>query len=153
MKLTSVLQSFILYLTLCFISCNKPPCECDFTPVNFIQIQLVNQQGQNLLSGPSALYQVDSLKILNQPFNLDINNASVEKGVTDSTAVLINFYVYETKNYIYYNSQTPVDSIEINWVRKVGKCCETPMNYELVDAVKFNNTLVNPVKGTYYFVK
>ncbi len=153
MKFISVLRLFILYFTLSFISCSKPPCECDFTPVNFIKMKVIDQQGQNLLVGPAALYQVDSLQILNQLFNLDINNASVEKGVTDSTAVLINFYVYETKNYIYYNSQTPEDSIEIKWVRKTGKCCNTPMNYEVVDTVKFNNTLVNPLKGIYYFVK
>jgi hypothetical protein len=118
-----------------------------------LEIKIINQQGQNLLSGSNALYNADNLQILKQPDNLNINNASIRNGLIDTTAVRLDFYVEETKSYIYYNNQTPADSIEIKWLSKTGKCCGAVQRYEDIDSVKFNNAFISPVNGVYHFVK
>ncbi|MBL0355723.1 MAG: hypothetical protein IPP72_02020 [Chitinophagaceae bacterium] len=86
--------------------------------------------------------------------DLDIHNGSVQSSLADSNAVVISFYYMNiTRGYIYYNMQTPEDSVEIRWVKKNGKCCDKPVEYLVIDSVKFNNTLVNPVNGVLTFVK
>ena len=135
------------------ISCNKPPCECDFIPANFIEFKVLNHQGQNLLFGSFALYLTDSIKILKEKNNFTVNNASVRKGLTDSTAIQLNFYVPESKSYIYYNHLTTQDSIEVKWLIKKGKCCGNTQEYRVIDSVKFNTVLIKPIDGIYYFVQ
>lgn len=153
MKLASLYILLIICLIPVIISCTKPICKCDFIPVNFIEFKLINKQGQNLLFGPSALYHTDSVQILKEKNNIYINNASVRKGLTDSTAMQLNFYVPEAKSYIYYNYHTPQDSIEIKWVIKKGKCCGNLQEYRVIDSVKFNTVLIKPIDGLYYFVQ
>ncbi len=140
-------------LILFIFSCNKTPCECDFIDIHYIECKIVNQQGQNFIFGPSALYKIDSIQVLKEYNNLNINNASVRKGLIDSTGLRFDFYVRETKSYIYYNKQTPEDSVEIKWLTKTGKCCGGPEEYYTVDSVKFNNVFIKPVNGVYTFVK
>lgn len=146
--------AFLYILLICLMSanCNKPPCECDFIPADFIEFKVLNHQGQNLLFGSFALYLTDSIQILKEKNNLTVNNASVSKGLTDSTAIQLNFYVPEAKNYIYYNHLTPQDSIEVKWLIKKGKCCGNTQEYRVIDSVKFNTVLIKPIDGIYYFV-
>ena len=148
-------SSYILLIcsALAGISCNKPPCECDFITADFIELKVLNHQGQNLLFGSSALYLSDSIQILKEKNNLTVNNASVHKGLIDSTAIQLNFYVPEAKSYIYYNHLTQQDSIEIKWLIKKGKCCGNTQEYRVVDSVKFDTVLVKPIDGIYYFVQ
>jgi hypothetical protein len=153
MKLYSVFKLLAIYFLLNLISCAKPPCKCDFTPVHFIEIKIVNDQGENLLFGQTALYQMDSIKVLQQKNNPDINNASVNKGAIDSTNVRFDFYVPEEKSYIYYNQQSTLDSIEIKWLAKTGKCCDAEQEYYTVDSVKFNGVVIKPKNGVYQLVK
>ncbi len=134
-------------------SCNKEPCECDFIEINYIEVKFINQQGQNLFFGTASLYNIDSLRILKEENNFNINNASVRKGFIDSTNLAFNFYVHEEKSYIYYNSHTKTDSLQIKWLMKTGKCCGSSQNYYVVDSVKFNNVFVKPVNGVCTFVK
>ncbi len=143
----------IIYLLQTSASCSKPPCECDFIPSNFIDIKIYNQQYQNLIFGPYSIYESDSIQILKENRNTSINNASIQKGSTDSTAIRLNFYVHEIKSYIYYNDHTPSDSLEIIWLIKKGKCCDNEKEYRVVDSVKFNNMPVKADKGVYYFIK
>ena len=149
--------AFLYILLICLmsanISCNKPPCECDFIHADFIEFKVLNHQGQNLLFGPFALYLTDSIQILKEKNNLTVNNASVSKGLTDSTAIQLNFYVPEVKSYIYYNHLTPQDSIEVKWLIKKGKCCGNIQEYRVIDSVKFNTMLIKPIDGIYYFVQ
>ena len=147
------LYILLIYLMPANISCNKPPCECDFIPADFIEFKVLNHQGQNLLFGPFALYLTDSIQILKEKNNLTVNNASVSKGLTDSTAIQLNFYVPEVKSYIYYNHLTPQDSIEVKWLIKKGKCCGNIQEYRVIDSVKFNTMLIKPIDGIYYFVQ
>jgi hypothetical protein len=114
---------------------------------------MVNQQGQNLIFGSSALYKIDSVLILNEHNNFNINNASVRKGLLDSTALRFDFHTAAVKSYIFYNQQTLEDSVEIKWLTKTGKCCEASQEYYTVDSVKFNNVFVKSVNGIYTFVK
>jgi hypothetical protein len=151
-KVTSISVLSIIFFCILIASCNKPPCECDI-PSYPIEIKFVNQQGQNLMFGSFALYRIDSLQISKQYNNNDINNASVSKGLTDSTVVRLDFYVPETKSYIYYNDHTPQDSLEIKWLIKKGKCCGNVEEYKVFDSVKFNAVLIKPINGQYYFVK
>lgn len=151
-------MKFILcrFLLLCAIagcaSCIKPPCECDFGDEQFIEIKLVNQQGQNLLFGPLALYQIDSIQVLQEKNNFNISNASVRRGLIDSNNVRFDFHMPAVKSYIYYK-QIQEDSLEIKWIVKTGKCCRTSQEYNFIDSVKFNNTTIKPLNGVYTLVK
>lgn len=153
MKFASSYILWIICLIPASISCTKPVCECDFIPVDFIEFKLINHQGQNLLIGSSALYLTDSIKISKEKNNIYIDNASVRKGLTDSTAIQLNFYVPEAKSYIYYNYHTPQDSIEIKWLIKKGKCCGSFQEYKVIESVKFNTVLIKPIDGIYYFLQ
>ena len=135
------------------LSCNKPPCECDIIPADFIEFKVLNHQGQNMLFGSFALYLTDSIQILKEKNNLTVNNASFRKGIIDSTAIQLNFYVPEAKSYIYYNHLIPQDSIEVKWLIKKVKCCGNTQEYKAIDSVKFNTELIKPIDGIYYFVQ
>ncbi len=143
----------LCYLVLNAASCSKEPCDCDFIQMSSITLKFTNQQGQNLFFGSNAIYQLDSLKVLNQKDNFTIYNASVNKGQADTAAVEFNFYIIASKNYIYYNTQTPVDSVEIKWSNKTGKCCNTETIYRVIDSVKINNIPAMPVNGVITFIK
>jgi len=144
----------VIYLiTFTGISCNKPPCKCDFVPRQFIEIKFINQQEQNLIFGPAALYQIDSIRVLKQKDNFTINNSSVRKGFIDSNDVRFDFYIPAEKSYIYYSQQTQQDSLEIKWITATGKCCGNPEKYTVVDSVKFNDKFVEPRNEVYYFTK
>lgn len=145
---------FYLLLGLILISsCNKPPCECDYIAIDFIECKIVNQQGQNLIFGPSALYKIDSVQILNDYNNFNINNASVRKGLIDSTALRFDFHIAAVRSYIFYNHQSAEDSVEVKWLTKTGKCCGASQEYYTIDSVKFNNIFIKPINGIYTFVK
>ena len=143
----------MIYIILGSISCDKPPCECDFVPDQSIEIKFINQQEQNLIFGPMALYRMDSLRVLKQKNNFNIINASLRKGFIDSNDVKFDFHIPVEKSYIYYNQQTQQDSLEIKWLTKKGKCCGNVQEYSVIDSVKFNNTFISPTNGIYYFVK
>ena len=140
------------YLSILFFSCNKPPCETDI-PNLALEIKFVNQQGQNLVCGSFAQYQIDSLQISKYSGNNYTNNASVNRALTDTTAVRLDFYVKEEISYIYYNAHSTPDTLKIKWLTKTGKSCGNNEEYKVVDSVIFNNVLVKPVNGLYYFVK
>jgi hypothetical protein len=153
MKLYEVFKILAIYFLFNLISCGKPPCKCDFTPVQFIEVAIVNDQGENLIFGPASLYKMDSIKVLKQKNNFDVNNSSVNKGAIDSTNLRLDFYQPEEKSYIYYNQQSSLDSIEIKWLFKKGKCCDAEQEYYTVDSVKFNGVLIKPENGVYQLVK
>ncbi|MEP6947750.1 MAG: hypothetical protein ABI863_00685 [Ginsengibacter sp.] len=153
MNFTSICKLLLIYLILVGFSCNKPPCECDFVPNQSIEIKFINQQEQNLIFGAAAIYRIDSIRILNQKNNFNINNASLQKGFINSNDVKFDFYIPAAKSYIYYNQQTQQDSLEIKWLKKSGKCCGNLQEYRVADSVKFNNTFIKAVDGIYYFVK
>ena len=115
-------------------------------------MKIVNNQGQNLIFGASALYNADSIRILEQKNNLSITNAFVTKQVADST-LIFDFYKILRKSYIYYNQQTPRDSLEIKWITKIRECCGEKNPYYEVDSVIFNNAFIKPVNGVCTFVK
>lgn len=144
---------FVLVTAFPNFSCNKLPCTCDFNEVRFIEVKFVNQQGQNLLFGPSPLYQFDSLQILNEKHNLNISNVSVQRSMTDSSAALLFFGKVDAKSFIYYNNSASEDSIEITWIKKTGKCCGGPQDYNFIDSVRINKNVLFPVNGIYTFVK
>ena len=149
----AIYKLLIIYAILSGISCNKPPCKCDFVPHQFIEVKFINQQEQNLIFGPTALYRIDSIQVLKEKNSFNINNASLRKGFLDSNNVEFDFYIPAGKSYIYYNQQTKQDSLEIKWSTKTGKCCENLQEYAVVDSVKFNNVFIKPVNAVYYFVK
>ncbi len=144
------------FLLVCTIagcaSCIKPPCECDFVAEQFIEIKIVNQQGQNLVFGRFGIYQIDSIQVLQEKNNFNISNASVRRGLIDSNNVRFDFYIPAAKSYIYYK-QNQQDSLEIKWIVKTGKCCGGSQEYNFIDSVKFNNTYIKPLNGSYTFVK
>jgi hypothetical protein len=144
----------LLLLVANFISCNKPPYYCDTFGDHSIEIKFLNQQGQNLIFGSNRQFQLDSIRLLNQINNYTSYNASHQRGFVDSNNVIFHFYVPESKSYIYYNQQTPMDSLEIKWVTKTAKCDRGgSLEVNVVDSVKFNNALIKPVNGVYSFVK
>lgn len=151
MKLNKLFAGYLIIIILA--SCNKPPCKCDFVPINFLEIRFVNLQGQNLFFGNNALYKMDSVRVLKERGNFNINNASVRKGIADSNSVRFDFYIPADKSYIYYNGQSSQDSLEVKWLSETGKCCNSDHQYYTVDSVKFNGTLMKPENGIYYFVK
>ncbi len=128
------------------ISCGKPVC--DLPPEPHFVAKIVNQQGKNLVFGNAALYNPDSIKILKQT-NPAVMNGFVMKNTGDST---LDFTVRQPiiKSYIYYNSQTPLDSLEIKWLTRSSKYCG---NIYEVDSLKFNNGNFKKVNGTLTFVK
>lgn len=146
-----------LLLAFCFLinamSCGKPPCKCDFDQVQFLEVKFINQQGQNLVFGQTALFQLDSICVLKQKNNFDYHNASVRKGLIDSNNVRFDFYVREETSYIYYKQQVPQDSLNIKWLAKKGKCCGSEQEYFVVDSVTFDGALIKPRNGVYYFIK
>lgn len=143
----------IAFVVFCCFHCNKPPCPCNFNPMQNIEVKFINQQNQNLIFGPNSIYEIDSIQVLEKKDSFNINNASVRKGLLDSNNVEFDFYVPTGKSYLYYNQQTELDSVEIKWLTKSGKCCGNPQQYNVVDSVKFNNAFIKPVNGIYYFVK
>jgi hypothetical protein len=153
MKHHQLFKILAIYFLFNLISCTKPPCKCDFTPAQFIEVKIVNDQGENLIFGPASLYKIDSIKVLKQKNNPNVNNASVNKGAIDSTNLRLDFYMPEEKSYIYYNQQSLPDSIEIKWLNKIGKCCDAEQEYYTVDSVKFNGVLIKPENGVYQLVK
>lgn len=123
---------------------------CDLPPnTQFFVAKIVNQQGENLVFGNAALYNPDSIKILKQT-NPAVMNGFVRKNTRDSTLDFFTFIQPFTKSYIYYNSQTPLDSLEIKWLIKSTTYCG---NIYEVDSVKFNNGNFKQAKGTITFVK
>ena len=155
MNFNSIYKLITIYILLAGISCSKPPCACDFDSGSnqSIEIKFINQQEQNLISGSAALYRIDSIRVLNKKNNFNINNASVRKGFIDSNNVRLDFYILTKKSYIYYNQQTQQDSLEIKWLAKTGKCRGSVQKYNVPDSVRFNNALIKPVNGIYFFVK
>jgi len=154
MKFNFIYKFLIVYLVLSSISCNKPPYICDAYPGQSIEIKFINQQGQNLIFGLTAQYRIDSIRFLSQKNNFNILNASSQKGFIDSNNIIFHFYTPESKSYIYYNQQTPLDSLEIKWVVKTTKCERGgSLEYNSMDSVKFNNVFIKPVNGVYTFVK
>lgn len=149
----NLLLSMASLIAFLFHSCSKPPCRCDFDPVHSLETKIVNTQGQNLFLGPAAIYKIDSIRVLNSSNDLSINNASVRKGLSDTTALRFDFYVQATKSFIYYNQQTKPDSLEVDWVQKTGRCCNNPQTYYTIDKVRFNGQIIQPQNGIYLFVK
>lgn len=148
-----LILSLASLITILFHSCSKPPCHCDFDPVHSLESKIVNTQGQNLVLGSAAVYKIDSIRVLQSGNDLYINNASVRKGLADTTAVRFDFYIEAAKSYIYYNQQTTPDSLEVDWIQKTGRCCNNPETYYTIDKVKFNNKIIQPQNGVYFFVK
>jgi len=154
MKNNPIYNTLVLVcIMFCSFQCNKQPCICDFSPVHSIKVKIINQQNQNLLFGTNAIYQIDSIQLLQQKNNFNINNAAVRKDLSDSNNVEFDFYTPAAKSYLYYNQQTDTDSIEIKWLTKTGKCCGNSQEYSVVDSVKFNNTVITGINGVYYFIK
>lgn len=135
-------------------SCLKKQCLCALVYTDSISVKFVNSQGQSLFAGFGAIYSADSLKILNTKNNLDLYNGEVLKDPTDSAILNIRFYPRDNpKNYIYYNIQTPQDSIELITVAKTADCCGTKTIYKEIIGVKFNNVNIRPVNGKFIFVR
>ncbi len=144
--------AFLFFITC--IACNKPPYQCDIFPDQSIEIKFLNQQGQNIIAVPNASYLIDSIKVLKFKNSFNIHNASVQKGLLNPENIKLYFYTPETKSFIYYNQQTASDTLEINWVIKAVNCERGgSMEYNAVDAVKFNSILIEPVDGVYTFIK
>lgn len=136
-----------------FFTCNKPPCYCDFEGRLSINCKITDNLGHDLVKGSFAIYKRDSIQILDKINNFYVNNASVNPGYPDTTLVAFNFHIPATKNYIYYGQASPGDSLEIDWITKTGKCCGGPQDYYAVGSVKFNNQIILPQNGVYYFIK
>lgn len=117
------------------VSCVKQPCLCDFDLGQYLEVKFINQQNQNLIFGPNAIFQIDSIQALYQKDIFNTNTASVKKGRIDLTNVEFDFYRPEEKT-LYINQQTTQDSLEIKWVTKTGKCCESNQEYNAVDSSK-----------------
>jgi hypothetical protein len=144
---------FALLFFIILTSCDKPCNDCgDPNPTQFIKAKILNQQGQNLIFGSTALYHSDSIRLLKEKNNLSITNGSVSKNTKDST-LLLEFYNSEGKIYIYYNQQTPQDSLEIKYLFKSQRCCGKLTTYSEIDSVKFNSIYNKPVNGVVHFVK
>ena len=152
-KEKQLITCFVLLINAGINSCLKPPCECDFLPAQYIECRIVDQQGQNLVYGPNALYKFDSIQILKNHNEFSIHNASVNRLYKDSSFLRFDFYLPESRSFIYYNQQTKTDTLDIEWIEKTGKCCETPSTYYIAGAVRLNNVLVPPTNGIHYFPK
>lgn len=147
---TLLLISFILSITGC--SKSQSPCDCgDPIPSQFFIAKITDQQGKNLVFGAAALYNPDSIQILKQQYP-PLSNGFVQKDPRDS---VLHFDLIQpiSKNYIYYNSQTSRDSIEIKWITKTRTCCGSTYNYYYVDSIKFNNTNINRINAVFIFRK
>ncbi len=153
MKFGLYYNLLLIYFLMNISSCLKPPCKCDVDDGQHLEVKFINQQEQNLVFGPAALYKIDSIQVLRQKNNFDVNNASVRKGVINSDNVRFDFYVPEEKSYIYYSQQASQDSLEIKWLTKKGKCCGESFEYYVVDSLKFNGSPVKPVNKVYSLVK
>ena len=155
MNISGIKKSSIAVILIMFLlpACNKWPCVADFDPVTYIEIQFTDSQGKNLIFGPNALYNIDSIRILREKNNQDINNASVRKGLIDTNNVRLDFYIEAEKSYIYYNSNVSTDSLRIVYITKTGKVCGHKEEYKDIDSVFFNNTFVKPLNNVYHFVK
>ena len=126
-------------LILIFFACNKPPCNCDFVDISSITFKVLNQQDQNLVFGPQRIFSKDSIQFLKGLNNFSIHTASVSRSYYDSSSLTANFYKNDSKTYIYYNQQTPPDSIEVEWEQKQGKCCGSSQSYLTIKSYKLNN--------------
>lgn len=153
MRRISWYKLWIACVVISSVHCNKQPCICDFVPVQFIEVKFVNSQNQNIIFGQFAQYKIDSLHVLKQRSSFEISNASVIRGLIDSNNVRFDFYIPAGKSYLYYDQQSPQDSLDIKWLTKTGKCCGGAESYNVVDSVKFNNILIKPVNGIYTFIK
>ena len=151
MKFTSYCILLFLFLIFNSISCRKF-CNCDPISIKSIVAKIVNQQGQNLVFGPSAVLNPDSIQVLTQKNNLSTINASVGKRLSDST-LEFDFNRPVEKSYIYYNQQSSSDSMQIKWVTKTGKCCGETYQFSDVDSVFFNKVYIKPVNGILIFRK
>jgi hypothetical protein len=145
--------SITVILIFLFGACTKWPCIADFDSGTHIEIQFTDSQGKNLIFGPNALYNIDSIRVLEEKNNQDINNASVRKGLIDTNNVRLDFYIEAEKSYIYYNSNVTTDSLRIVYITKTGKVCGHKEEYKDIDSVFFNNTFVKPLNNVYHFVK
>jgi hypothetical protein len=121
--------------------------------MQYTECKLINQQGQNLIFGPAAIYLLDSIHVLKIDTSLSINNASVRRFLDDSSSLRFDFYVPETRSFIYYKYQAKTDTLDVAWSEKTGKCCGSSISYFVPGQVKFNGLPIQPTNGIYYFVK
>ncbi|MEO6868075.1 MAG: hypothetical protein ABI168_00425 [Ginsengibacter sp.] len=154
MNITGIKKNSIAVILIMFLlpSCTKWPCIADFDPATHIEIQFTDRQGKNLVFGPQAIYNIDSIRVLKEKNNQNINNASVRKGLVDSNNVRFDFYIKAEKSYIYYNSIN-TDSLRIVFISKIGKVCGHNEEYKAIDSLFYNNNLVKPVNEVYHFVQ
>ena len=136
-----------------FGACTKPPCQCDFIPVNHLDIRIVNGQGRNLVFGPSRLFSADSIGILNINNDPKVHNASVRRSPADTAALRLNFYVPAERSFIYYNQQTITDTLDVVWTTKTGRCCGGPQTYQTIESIKLNSAPLQVQSGSYLIIK
>lgn len=150
-----MLKVFILFTSviITLFTCNKPPCICDFDQRLGIDVKIVDNNGHDLVLGVSSIYKFDSLDILNKLNDFSVSNASVDPAYYHPNSIAFNFHIPAPKSYIYYGQGIQQDSLQITWVTKTGKCCNSSQDYLEVGAVKFNNQVIIPQNGVYYFVK
>jgi hypothetical protein len=145
---------FVTLIVTSITSCLKPPCQCDPPgPIPYLEFRIVNQQGQNLVFGSSAIFKVDTIQLLKNYNDFSVSNASVNRSYIDSTNLAFNFHVPEAKSFIYYGRQAKTDTLEIDWVHKEGKCCGEPFPYYSPETFKLNDQSLQPRNGVYYIVK
>ena len=140
---------YIVYYS--FVKCNcEPPTD------TFLQFKLVNTSNNDLYSGATALYKLDSLKIFykNNAGSLQQEQASVFKCPCPDSSISVLFAPNKKTTYYFYYNSSISDSINIEWKRFNGRCCGDPYSYDDIVSVKFKNAFVLPdTKGIYYFVR
>ncbi len=143
----------IALLNILFLSCTKPPCFCNFTSIQHLEIKISNRQGQNLVFGPARLFSADSISVLKTNNDLTVHSASVNRSSIDTAALRFDFYVTESRSFLYYDQQTKSDTLDIEWSTKTGECCSSPQTFQTIDGVKLNGVPLQANNNIYVFVK
>lgn len=116
------MKKFMIYVactvTVAAGSCIKPPCKCEPAPMQYVECKFINQQGQNLVSGPTAVYSMDSIQILKNHNSFSVHNASVTKSYRDPSNLMLDFYLPEDRSFVYYGSQAKTDTLDISWDKR-----------------------------------
>ncbi len=151
---TIFIVTISLAFPLFFTSCVK--CKCEPRTDDPFEFKLINNIGNNLYSGATAIYKIDSLKIFykNNSSALIQESTSLTKSTSADSTIFIYFAPDKRSTYYFYYTYNNFDSVNIEWKRVNGKCCGEPFTYDAIQSVKFKNVLSVPnAKGQYIFIR
>lgn len=129
-------------------------CTCEPPLDDHLALRVLNRQGENLLAGPQARFRLDSLAVLEQPFQFSVHAAAVQRSNVDSGQFFLFFHrPGANKAYLHYNRSSAPDTLDVRWEERKGRCCRESYTVQELREVKVNGSTTTPQNGVYTIIK